>query len=113
MADNYSNRKITEPLKSAVKSSPCKNLQKARGTYIFLSLRYFLTAEWLSEFRSYQETGLAFLESLNARKHRSTQVRNINHIGLSQFTRMESVQSSLFYPHETLLYLAYDLAANT
>ena len=87
-----------------MKSSTFINLYEGKGEHIFLYLRYFLTAEWLLEFRSYQETGLAFLESLKARKHRSTQVCNLNHIGLSQFTRMEIVESSSFYPHETIAF---------
>ena len=61
VANNYSNRKITECSEIVYFYKPLRRLVE----HIFLYLRYFLTAEWLLEFRSYQETGLAFLESLN------------------------------------------------
>ena len=42
VANNYSNRKITEPLKRAVKSSTCIDLYEGKGNLYFSLFKIFL-----------------------------------------------------------------------
>ena len=87
VANNYSNRKITEPMKRAVKSSTCINLYEGKGNLYFSLFKIFLdgwmairvsllSRNWISFLGKPEGEETSFNSSLQYKPYRSVAIHD-------------------------------------